>query len=179
MNFTEPTLCMVLADSCSHCTRFKQTLPEVEKKLKTEGIKYQIFHLKSTGDNPANYNVPPALARCLKWFPCFAVVVGDMVIDVFNGEKAGDCWSHKSSGGKQPHPDNLTQFHREAVRNYAAVRTTQTVTTTGDLKMTAPPATPVASTSGFMGTASSMMNRPTGFIPTSACKIGGFRGRVI
>lgn len=181
MSYNEPTLCMVLAESCPACMRFKKDLDTVKKTLDTEGIKYEVFVLKSTSDNPLNYGVPKVLADAARWFPIFAVCgkeAGNVVLlDIFNAERTGSGWKYKDHNTQSPNAITLKQFYRDTVARYNGPKT-GIVTTTGDLKMTAPPTTP-AGMASLPGTASSMMNRPMGFIPTSACKSGGFKGRVI
>lgn len=167
-----PSLHFVFAKTCHACTRVKEGFPEIERRLKEQKIPYYRYDLPSTGSNPLDSGVPPALARILKWFPCIALMQNGNVVAIFNGEPdpAGG-YKHMAGDAKFPNAENVLAFYTANKTRVAAPAAAAPAPLT---LQAPPPTTPVV---GLAGPVSSG-NRVTGFIPTAACRTG-FKGRIV
>jgi len=171
----DPVLYMVLAKNCHACQTFKSTYLESVKALFTsQGLKYHIVEVSDMKSLVDNKEIPDTLRPFIEWYPFMAVLSpasdGQRLLNVFNGVKEGSIWRFR--GNKYPTAANLAEFYREETARYRAGPVT------AELRLVPPPATPTTARSTTV-TSAMPMNKPVGMIPTSACRIGGFKSRII
>lgn len=158
---TSRMLVFVFAKTCGACVQYKANgHPAVVEHLKRKGIPYREITFETFGEKLTNYGFGPNVSNAVTWYPYIMVVEGnDRVLAVFNANFNKGQWEYARGTGLHPNPSSIETFYNNSVK-------------AGSTTVAAPAPAPSPATATATATASpstSSYNRPTGFIPTSAC----------